>query len=132
MVKAEDLSCWKCGTSLAGALLPLTRLAKCKACHADLHVCRMCRFYDPAVANSCREPVAESVKEKGRANFCGYLQPATDAYAKQPAGAAAASSELDALFGLPATTDDHAALSESDRSRQELERLFGLGGEQEK
>jgi hypothetical protein len=50
------LICWKCGASLAELPLPLGRLAECLACHAELHVCRMCEFYDPRVTNSCDEP----------------------------------------------------------------------------
>jgi hypothetical protein len=60
----------------------------------------MCRFYDTTVANQCREPVAEPVQDKTRANFCGYLEPRSGAW--QPAdrtGASEAEQGLDALFG---------------------------------
>jgi hypothetical protein len=68
------LICWKCGASLAELPLPLGRLAECLACHAELHVCRMCEFYDPRVTNSCNEPRAEEVKDKESANDYELLE----------------------------------------------------------
>ena len=72
--------CWKCGASLDDEPLPLARTAECAACNADLHVCRLCEWYDTAVAKSCREPVAEEVHNKERANFCDYFQPRPGAW----------------------------------------------------
>jgi hypothetical protein len=66
--------CWKCGAQQPEQPMPLSRVAECPLCRAELHVCRMCEFFDNSVANSCREPVAERVMDKNRANFCGYLQ----------------------------------------------------------
>ena len=53
----HGLRCWKCGVSLADYSLPLRRLEECRGCGAELHVCRMCEFYDTGVAKHCREPV---------------------------------------------------------------------------
>ena len=47
----------------------------CSKCHADVHVCRNCKFYDRAAYNECREPSADRVVEKDRANFCDFYQP---------------------------------------------------------
>lgn len=47
-------------------------------CHSDLHVCKNCQFYDPRAYNECREPSADVVKEKERANFCDYFSPNQD------------------------------------------------------
>jgi hypothetical protein len=124
-MKSAGLSCWKCGASLADVLLPFSRLAKCKSCNADLHVCRMCRFYDTSVSNSCTEPVAEKVGDKEHKNFCGYFQPSPAAY--RPAGGRQASKDqLDTLFGLPADTSKKPALSPEEESRRRLGELFGL------
>ena len=93
--------CWKCAAALADLLLPLARLAQCQACHADLHVCRSCVYYDTRVANQCREPVAEPVSDKTRANFCGYFQFRADACQPQAAAqdqATAVRAALDQLF----------------------------------
>ena len=96
----SNLVCWKCGAALTDLPLPLSRLAECPACRKELHVCRMCAFYDPRVARQCREPVAEDVNDKERANFCGYFQARPDAHRPQDAAAAqAARNALDELFG---------------------------------
>jgi hypothetical protein len=97
---AEMLVCWKCGASIAQLPLPLSRRAECPSCHAELHVRRMCAFYDPQAAKQCREPVAEDVHDKERANFCGYLVAKPGAYRpKNDATALAARAALEALFG---------------------------------
>jgi predicted RNA-binding Zn-ribbon protein involved in translation (DUF1610 family) len=46
----------------------------CPNCGRDLHACVQCRFYDPSAHNSCREPLAERVVEKEKANLCGYFE----------------------------------------------------------
>lgn len=102
----ETLQCWKCGASLAAISLPLGRRDECPSCHAELHVCRLCRFFDTRVAQQCREPMAEDVRVKERANFCGYFVPRPDAY--RGGGAVLAQgdrSALDALFAKPAKKD---------------------------
>lgn len=96
----HGLRCWKCGASLADYTLPLRRLEECRTCNAELHVCRMCEFYDTTVARHCRETIAEEVKDKLRANFCDYFRPTPSAY--RPDGTSAADrakAELEALFG---------------------------------
>ncbi len=96
----HGLRCWKCGHSLEELSLPLRRLEECPACAAELHVCRMCEFYDTGVAKHCREPVADEVKDKIRANFCDYFKPTPQAYRPGDSSAAErARSELEALFG---------------------------------
>ena len=97
---AHDLVCWKCGAALAALSLPLRRLDECPACHAELHVCRMCVDYDTSVAKHCREPIAEEVSVKTRANFCDFFKPRSGAY----------------------TPPDTATV---DKARAELEKLFG-------
>ncbi len=127
----KDLFCWKCGGAVKEIPLPLSRRAECLNCGAELHVCRMCRFYDRSVANACREPVAEPVAEKTRANFCGYLEPRTGPWpAAGDAATGQASQQLDALFGGPA--EDGGPLSGDGASDplSELESLFG-GGKKE-
>jgi hypothetical protein len=57
----------------------------------DLHACRNCRHYDPAVNNKCREPNAEWVTDRERANFCEFFQ-----LAREPLGAGKGSSAADA------------------------------------
>lgn len=132
---AGTLDCWKCGAGLEEATLPIRRRDECPACGADLHVCRMCEFYDTSVAKSCREPVAEEVTDKERANFCDYFRAAPGAYSHAGAAAgAAARAELDALFGIEgepkSSTVDSESLAdrrraEADEARKRLDELFG-------
>jgi hypothetical protein len=116
----NELVCWKCGASIAKLPLPLGRAEVCPACRADLHVCRLCEFYDTRAANSCREPVADLVQNKERSNFCGYFKARAGAYhARTDTGARTA---LDALFGGSGAP---TAPTDADRAREELEKLFG-------
>ncbi len=117
----DTLVCWKCGAALDAEPLPLSRTAECRACRADLHVCRLCEFYDTRVARSCREPVADEVHDKERANFCGYFQPRPAAWQARDTQATATSRQaLDALFA-----DGGGEESAGSDSRRELDRLFG-------
>ena len=122
----EQLECWKCGESLLDMLLPLGRADECPRCNTDLHVCRLCTFYDPAVANACREPIAEHVGNKDRANFCGYFTLRAGAYAGSAGKDAATAGALDALFGLGVQSGGASDQSDSDPARDELDQLFGL------
>jgi hypothetical protein len=45
----------------------------CPACGADLQSCLNCRFYDRAASKQCREPIAELVKAKDKANYCDHF-----------------------------------------------------------
>jgi hypothetical protein len=126
----NDLLCWRCGASLNEVILPLSRRETCRACGAELHVCRLCTFYDPRITGGCREDRAEEVREKERANFCDWFKPRPDAY-RPPDEAAArtARAQLEALFGETRASepgDEDRARSETQRAREELERLFGL------
>ena len=47
---------------------------KCLHCHADLHICLNCRFYDPQAYNKCKESSADRVKAKDRNNYCEYFE----------------------------------------------------------
>lgn len=95
----EALVCWKCGASLAELSLPLSRTDECRACRAQLHVCRMCRFYDTSKAKSCAEPIADEVQDKTRANFCGYLVAAGGRYRPRDEAGDQAKATLESLFG---------------------------------
>ena len=102
-----EVRCWKCGCIQKEILVPLPRDEECQYCGADLHVCRMCRFYDTTVSNACREPIAESVSDKTRSNFCGYLELQTNPVQSGGADSSISAREgLDALFGLDDTQND--------------------------
>ena len=92
------LDCWKCGAPLEDMPLPVGRSEYCRACRAEVHVCRMCRFYDLSKARHCAEPVAEPVLDKQRANFCGYFEPVAGRFRSADPAAGVARGALDALF----------------------------------
>ncbi len=120
------LVCWKCGAGLEDLPLPVARRAACPACHAELHVCRMCRHYDPSKAKHCRELAADEVRDKTRANFCEWFQARPDAYAAGPSDLPShGRDELESLFDGGAS---RKAPATPDAARQALDDLFG-GGE---
>jgi len=98
-VAAPALDCWNCGAPLPDLILPIGRAEYCRACRAEIHVCRTCRFYDTRKANQCAEPVAEPVQNKERANFCGYFEPVAGRFRPAPAPDGDARLALEALFG---------------------------------
>ncbi len=124
----KNLLCWRCGASLDEVILPLSRRETCRACGAELHVCRLCTFFDPRITGGCREERAEDVRDKERANFCDWFTPHPDAYRpRDQAAARSARAQLEALFGeTPAPgSDEDAPKTDAQRAREELERLFG-------
>ncbi len=133
---ASKLVCWKCGGALRDVPRPIRRLSKCPHCRVDLHVCRLCRHYDPSVRGECRHDRAERVTDKESANFCTYYRPRPNAH--QPVSKSAEASArgaLESLFGLDqapgddADGDESARDSEQERARRKLEGLFGLDEE---
>lgn len=125
----DTLVCWKCGAPLGDIPVPLGRLAECLICHAELHVCRGCLFYDTQVAKHCRETIAEEVQDKVRANFCDYFQLRPNAYRPpDEREAVAARSQLESLFGGKSLDDEAAPdrpKSAEQQAREALESLFG-------
>lgn len=79
----------------------------------------MCRHYDVAKAKQCREPVAEPVLDKTRANFCDWFQVGAGAGTVARSGDAGGRVALEALFGEPAPQDPPAA-----GERRALDDLF--------
>lgn len=55
-------------------MLQVGRRDECSFCKSDLHVCKNCQMYDPKSYNECKEPSADVVKEKERANFCDFFK----------------------------------------------------------
>lgn len=65
-------SCFRCGAEIPAGLRVLHG-DECPKCGQDVHCCRFCRFYDPALNNQCSEPQADRVIDKERANFCDFF-----------------------------------------------------------
>ncbi|MNY63470.1 hypothetical protein D3C86_2004350 [compost metagenome] len=89
------LFCFSCKKELSFSG-NIGRREECPHCRADVHVCKNCNFYDPKAYNECREPSADVVREKDRANFCDYFTPSTGVPAEDKAAALRAAAE--ALF----------------------------------
>jgi len=122
---SENNVCWKCGASIEALPLPLSRLAACDGCGADLHSCKMCSFYDTGVSNQCREPIADVVSRKEVSNFCGYFQLKANAYQTSSQEAAlAAKATLSDLFG--GDTEQNQLPSNATDAQAELNKLFGI------
>ena len=84
----------------ANPIDPLTKVGlrdSCPRCHRDLHNCKNCRFYDPSAHNQCREPQAEYVGDREKANFCTYFVPGSAGKA-MTREASAAKKKLEDLF----------------------------------
>jgi len=115
-----ELSCYRCGASLAELTPPLSRQDECPSCAVYLHVCRMCDLFDAHVPKQCREDDAEEVTEKERPNFCDWFTPGVIAFdAKRAGDAAKARVGLAELFG-----EGKEPQAEKDQSQSDAEDLF--------
>lgn len=93
------VQCHACGTAVelaAGERIGFRDT--CARCDRDLHVCRNCAHHDPSAYNECREPNAEWVSDRERANRCEYFAPGAGAASVATGGRDAARSALDDLF----------------------------------
>ena len=126
MATDEKLQCWRCGEDVSDISLPFGRSDYCRACRADLHVCRMCTEYDAKRAEKCRAELSDVPFEKERANFCDHFTPSCNAYQpKDTTEADRARTELNALFGVADNENpQQAGESKAEAARRELEALF--------
>ncbi len=85
----------------------------------------MCKYFDPTVSDSCREPIAEKVNDKKRANFCGYFQPRENAKAKDKDLAISSEATLESWFGLEPGRSN-LTTNDEDKAKKELDALFDL------
>jgi hypothetical protein len=71
----DDVACYKCEKNLTlSASQKITRHEECEYCFASLRCCKMCHFYDISSYNDCKEPMANRIIEKEKANFCDYYK----------------------------------------------------------
>ena len=66
--------CHHCGVEIK-AQGHISRVDECEHCSSDIHCCLNCSNYDMAAHNRCREPQAEWVSDREKANFCDYFLP---------------------------------------------------------
>lgn len=117
---SEIINCYRCGESLEKLSLPLSRRDECPACTADVHVCRMCIYFDGQVPRQCIEDGAEEVSDKLKVNFCDWFKPSATAF--DPVMAAQesqAKSDLATLFG-----DEPRKKPDTGKAAEDAEDLF--------
>jgi hypothetical protein len=96
-ITVEAMNCFHCGQPVE-LKDRLGFHAACPRCDRSLHVCLNCELYDPTFNNQCREPQAERVVDKERANFCEYFIPRTTRESRNSSSANDARTKLEALF----------------------------------
>lgn len=96
MTELTGGNCWNCGQALAA--LEYGRGDSCPGCGRDTRTCKGCQFYERGAQNDCREPQADRVLDKERANFCDYFKPKAGA-GQGTASRDAMKAAADALFG---------------------------------
>ena len=75
MTNEQSMKCYKCNHTLdltEGE--KILRHEECGHCQASLYCCKMCVHYDTHSYNECREPLAERIVDKEKANFCSYFK----------------------------------------------------------
>ncbi|CAG1000892.1 hypothetical protein MYXO_03003 [Myxococcaceae bacterium] len=93
------MHCFACGRGIETLAGDRIGLRDSCSCGADLHVCRNCARHDPSAHNECREPQAEPVRDRERANRCDWFAPGVaTAAVSADSGRDAARSRLEALF----------------------------------
>jgi len=85
--------CAKCGKALPEGIRIGFR-DTCPDCSAELHTCRMCRFYKPGAHYDCAETVEYPVVDKEKANFCEWFSIQLK-FSGMPASGAASGSSAD-------------------------------------
>ncbi len=90
-------TCYNCGKELP-VKGRIGRNEECPFCRADLHCCRNCAFFDPTRSKQCREPAAELVREKAKANYCDYFSYIERSSPVKDSAGEKARTQLDALF----------------------------------
>lgn len=70
-----SIKCYKCGKHLdLSAGKDIHRSENCTSCFSSIRCCRMCEFYDTKAYNDCREPTADRIVDKEKANFCDFFK----------------------------------------------------------
>lgn len=92
--------CHHCGQPWTDSRPP-GRNDVCPGCQRDLRVCLNCNRYDERAAHQCREPRADPVADKDRANYCEWFAFAVRTFTPrtEPDRATAARAALKRLLG---------------------------------
>lgn len=121
MTADPKYKCFKCGEELIFDV-KIGRRDMCPNCHAYLHCCRNCEYWDPNVHNQCTEQRSEFIRDREEGNFCLYFtfKVIKDNEVDEVAEAKA---KLDRMFGGGATKAMKAPQSPED-ALSKLNKLF--------
>jgi hypothetical protein len=83
---------------------------QCPKCHVDLHCCKQCVNFDPAVRFQCTKPIAVRFPLKDKANTCElFAARVTVARDAQPSGSASRGGDNGSLSAPRNPNDARAA-----------------------
>jgi hypothetical protein len=114
--------CYKCGEELEFDV-KIGRRDVCPNCHAYLHCCFNCQFWNPGVHNQCTENRAEFIRDRAEGNFCLYFtfkKPDEDVAAEQ----AEAKAKLEAMFNRKPSAGPGPSPKTPDEAKARLDALF--------
>jgi len=74
MAFGEKVKCASCSVKIATSI---NLASTCPTCHADLHTCRQCNYFDPAARFECRKPITAKIVNKTAKNMCELFEPRT-------------------------------------------------------
>jgi hypothetical protein len=69
----NTILCHKCNKDIEfPETSKVLRSDECPHCAANIYCCLMCKFYDKSSYNECREPTADRIVDKEKANYCDF------------------------------------------------------------
>ena len=74
MAFGEKVNCTACG---AKAPPKINVESSCPNCHADLHACRQCTYFDPGARFECSKSISARIVDKNARNTCELFAPRT-------------------------------------------------------
>ena len=74
MAFGEKVKCAACG---APAPATIRQDSDCPKCHADLHTCRLCTYFDPGARFECRKTISARIVNKNARNTCELFEART-------------------------------------------------------
>lgn len=93
--------CARCGERVRDAADGVAVEATCSKCHADLHTCSNCRFFDTSARWECRQEIPERILKKSTRNACELFEPKMAAGFRSESGKPDdPKAAFDALFNL--------------------------------
>lgn len=113
LVQAVTASrCFNCATPVEASTSPD---AECPKCHAKLHCCKQCAFFEPSTRFQCLKPIPVRIAAKDQPNECTMFTPRVTVARDTPAPAPKPAALPDPNTLAPRTAND---------ARSAFDRLF--------